>query len=131
MQFPSVFPEGYLRRTESRKAARNYKSNAELKGAIQKLRENNDDEYYALVRLPDFFEALGVLVNSGCLSRQLTRDLFGTAIKHYHNLYVPTMQYLREMHDDKNIYNWFDDLIEKLNKLNNESSRGRGRNNGC
>jgi len=103
--------------TESRKAARNYKSSAELKEAVQKHRENNDKEYYDLVRLPDFFEALGVLVNSSCLSMQLTKDLFGTVIKFYYNLYSPTIQYLREIHDDRNIYTWFDDLAEKLNKL--------------
>lgn len=104
--------------TKSRKAARNYKSGAELKEAVQKLRENNDEEYYDLVRLPDFFEALGVLVNSSCLSKQLTKDLFGTVIKYYYSLYGPTIQYLREIHDDKNIYIWFDDLVDKLNKLN-------------
>ncbi len=103
--------------TESRKAARNYKSGTELKEAIQKLRGNNDKEYYELVRLPDFFEALGVLVSNSCLSKQLTKDLFGTVIKYYYPLYGPTIQYLREIHDDKNIYLWFDDLVEKLNKI--------------
>ena len=73
--------------TESRRIARNYKNSTELKEALQKLRENNDEEYYALVRLPDFFEALGVLVSSGCLSKKNVIDLFGTVIKHYYNLY--------------------------------------------
>ena len=106
--------------TESRKAARNYKNSTELKEAVLKLRQNNDQEYYNLIRLPDFFEALGVLVNSGCLSRELTKDLFGTAIKHYYNLYSQTLQYLREIHDDKNIYTWFDDLAKELTILNNK-----------
>ena len=102
--------------TESRKAARKYKSDAELRDAIQRLRENNDKEYYDLVRLPDFFEALGVLVNSSCLSKQLTKDLFGTVTKYYYKLYGPTIEYLREVHNDKNIYIWFDDLADRLNK---------------
>ncbi len=101
--------------TESRKAARKYKSGAELKEAVQIARGNNDEEYYKLVRLPDFFEALGVLVNRSCLSKELTKDLFGTVVKHYYEIYGPTIWYLREIHNDKNIYTWFDDLAEKLN----------------
>ena len=106
--------------TDSRKVARNYKNGTELKEALQKLRENNEKEYYDLVRLPDFFEALGVLVNSGCLSKKLTIDLFGTVIKYYYNLYGPAIQYLREIHDDKNIYTLFDDLMQKLNIFSTE-----------
>ncbi len=102
--------------TEARKAVRNYKNGSELKDAVQKLRESNHDEYYVLVRLPDFFEALGVLVNTSCLSKQLTKDLFGTAIGYYHKLYVPAIKYLRKKYNDENIYKWFDDLTEKLNE---------------
>jgi hypothetical protein len=104
--------------TASRKAALNYKSGAELKKAVQKLRESKDKEYYDLVRLPDFFEALGVLVSSSCLSKQLTKDLFGTAIKHYYDLYGPTIQYLCKIHGDKNVYIWFDKLVNELSRLN-------------
>ena len=106
--------------TKSRKAARNYKNGVELQQALQKMRENNDQQYYDLVRLPDFFEALGVLVNSGCLSKQLTKDLFGTVIEYYYHLYHPTMQYLREVHDDKNIYILLDHLAQELNIISAE-----------
>jgi len=111
--------------TKSRKAARNYKNGVELQKALQKLRENNEQEYYDLVRLPDFFEALGVLVNSGCLSKQLTKDLFGTVIKHFYHLYGPAIQYLREIYDDKNIYALFDDLAQKLNIISTEEKTSR------
>lgn len=109
--------------TEARKAARNYKNSAELKEAVQKARENNDKEYYYLVRLPDFFEALGVLVKSGCLSKRLTKDLFGTVLKYYYELYGPTIQYLREIHDDENIYTWFDDLVKSINTTNSKGKQ--------
>ena len=111
--------------TESRKAARNYKNGVDLREALQKLRENNDQEYYDLVRLPDFFEALGVLVNSDCLSKQLTKDLFGTPIKHFYHLYGPAIQYLRKIYDDKNIYTLFDDLAQKLNIISTEEKPSR------
>jgi hypothetical protein len=97
--------------TDARKTVRNYKDADKLKDAVQKLGDKNDKEVYILVRLPDFFEALGVLVNTSCLSKQLTRDLFGTAIGYYHELYGPSIQYLREKYKDNNIYKWFDDLV--------------------
>jgi hypothetical protein len=102
--------------TESRRAVWNYKNADELKDAVQRLGEKNDEEAYILIRLPDFFEALGVLVNTSCLSKQLTKDLFGTAIGYYHKRYEPAMQYLRKKYEDENIYKWFDDLAEKLNE---------------
>ncbi len=103
--------------TESRKTARNYKGSAELKDALETARKKNIKEYYRLVRIPDFFEALGVLVNSSCLDKQLTIDLFGSAIEHYYELYKPSIEYLRDFHNDKNIYKWFDNLVTDINKL--------------
>lgn len=108
--------------TESRKVARNYyKDSAKLKIAIQKARDENEQEYYSLVRILDFFEALGVLVNSTCLNKQLTKDLFGTAIVYYHDLYQPSIKYLRDIHGDENIYKWFDYLVKEIAELNKES----------
>jgi hypothetical protein len=104
------------RLTEARKAAFSYKSADELKDAVQKLGKKNDKNFHILVRLPDFFEALGILVNSSCLDKQLTQDLFGTAIGYYHEFYGPTIRYLREINEDEDVYKWFDDLAEKLKK---------------
>ncbi len=95
---------------ESRETAEKYTNGRQLRQALGNLKKNNDKEYYILLRLPSFFEDLGLLVSSQCFSRQLANDLFGTAIKYHYNRYELAIKYLRKKYKDENIYKFFTDL---------------------
>ena len=98
---------------ESRQAAEKYENGTKLKEAVKELSEKNDKQYYVLLRLPDFFEELGLLVNYQCLFPQLAKDMFGTAIKYHYARYEPTVKLLRETYKDQTIYKFFEDLTKK------------------
>jgi len=98
---------------ESRQAVEEYKDGTKLKQALKELKDNNDKQYYVLLRLPDFFEELGLLVNYECLSPQLTKDMFGTAIEYHYTRYKPTIKFLRGKYKDETIYKFFEDLANK------------------
>ena len=100
---------------ESREAAEKYKDGNQLRQAVENLKEKADKESYILLRLPDFFEDLGLLVSRGCFSTKVAHDLFGTAIKYHYNRYEPVIRYLREKHKDKTIYQFFADLATNVN----------------
>ncbi len=59
--------------------------------AINKADSENTEDFYPLLRVADFFDALGLLVMEGFLSREMAFDLFGAAEEHYYNLYRPTI----------------------------------------
>lgn len=99
---------------ESREAAEKYKNGSQLRQALRNLKKNNDKEYYILLRLPDFFEDLGLLVSSECFSRKLANELFGTAIKYHYNRYELAIKYLRKKYKDKTIYEFFEDLATNV-----------------
>ena len=98
---------------ESRQVAEKYEDGTKLKEAVKELSEKNDKQYYVLLRLPDFFEELGLLVNYECLSPQLAKDMFGTAIQYHYTRYKPTIEFLREKYKDETIYKFFKDLANK------------------
>jgi hypothetical protein len=99
---------------ESRQAAEKYKNGIQLQKALENFKKTNDKEYYVLLRLPDFFEDLGLLVNSECFSKQLATDLFGTAMKYHYERYKPAIEYLRTEFNDKTIYKFFEDLATNV-----------------
>jgi len=98
---------------ESRQAVEKYEDGAKLKQALKELKENNDKQYYVLLRLSDFFEELELLVNYECLSPQLAKDMFGTAIKYHYTRYEPTIKFLRAKYKSETIYKFFEDLANK------------------
>lgn len=63
--------------------------------AIQEADASNSDDFYPLVRVANFFDALGLLVMEGFLSRQMAYDLFGAAEEHYYGLYKPVLEDVR------------------------------------
>ncbi len=98
---------------ESRQAVEKYKDGTKLKQALKELKENNNKQYYVLLRLPDFYEDLGLLVTNKCLSPQLAKDMFGTVIKYHYARYKSTIQFMRGKYKDKTIYKFFEDLANK------------------
>jgi len=100
--------------TESRQAVGKYKNGSELSQSLEELRNRSDEQYYVILRLPDFFEDLGLLVNKKCLSLQLAKDMFGTAVKYHYNLYKDTIENMRKIYKDQTIYKFFEDLAEEI-----------------
>lgn len=98
---------------EPRQAVEKYKDGTKLEQAVKEFKENNDEQFYMLLRLPDFFEELGLLVEYDCLNLQLAKDMFGTAIKYHYTGYKPTIEFLRSEYKDKTIYKFFEDLAKK------------------
>jgi len=99
--------------TEPRQLVEEYKERNKLKQAMVNFRDKNDKEAYVLLRLPDFFEELGLLVRNKCLSLQLAKDMFGTAIKYHYNRYEPIIKLLRKKYKDETIYEFFEGLAQK------------------
>ena len=99
---------------ESRQAVEEYEDGTKLRQALEDLKKKNDKQYYVLLRLPDFFEELGLLVNKKCLHPQLAKDMFGTAIKYYYDRYKLTIKYLQEKYQDQTIYKFFSDLVTQV-----------------
>ena len=95
---------------EARKAANEYDDGNKLRNALQDFQANNDPNFYKLMMIPDFFEELGLLVNSTCLNLQLANDLFGTAINHHYVRYEPSIKYLRDKYKDDNLFKFFSQL---------------------
>ena len=75
---------------ESRRAvnALNYK----LKEEIYEADRKNLPELYTLLEVANFFDALGLLIVEGLLSRRLGYRLFGRAEERYYELYRPVIE---------------------------------------
>ncbi|MBA7673793.1 hypothetical protein ES703_81997 [subsurface metagenome] len=79
----------------------------------------NTEDFYILLRVADFFDAIGLLVMEGFLSRKMAYDLFGAAEEHYYNLYRPTI----DEHRFKSSFISFQRLHETFKK---EAARRSG-----
>ena len=59
----------------------------DLKEEIKQAHKQNKPELYPLVRVGNFFDTMGELINRGYLDKDMAYDIFGKAAIHYANLY--------------------------------------------
>ncbi len=63
----------------------------DLTRAIKEADDKASDELAILVRVANFYDALGLLVMEGFLSRSMAYDFFGVSEEYYYGLYSDTM----------------------------------------
>lgn len=63
----------------------------ELKNKIEEADKANSLELYTLVRIANFFDALGVLVKEGLLDCKMGYKIYGRAEEHYYQFYRPIL----------------------------------------
>ena len=83
-----------------------------LGDAIKAADNENGKDFYVLLTVADFIDALGLMVVEGFLRRDMAYDLFGAAEEHYYSLYRPTI-------DDRRFqssYRYFQRLHEIFQK---------------
>lgn len=99
---------------ESRQAANRYAGGEELASALERHDQQNTKDYYVLVRLPNFFEDLGILVSEGAISPKLVAKSLRSPAKGYWALYQPYISAVRRRRQTKCTYQWFEKLVEKI-----------------
>jgi len=62
-----------------------------LTSAINRAEDGASDELAILVRVANFYDALGLLVMEGFLSRSMAYDFFGISEEYYYSLYSDTL----------------------------------------
>ena len=65
---------------------------SDLAKTLEEANASNSDDLYSLVRVANFYDALGLLVMEGSLARSMAYDLFGRAEEHYYSLYKPVLE---------------------------------------
>lgn len=93
-----------------------------LLDVMNKFASENQDEFYLMLRVPNFFETLGMLVRRGELSRETVLDLFESPLHRYYRLFLPFIKEGREAQAKRDeaptLYCDFESLIES-SKMNN------------
>ena len=101
---------------ECRQKANRFQGNpVGLHQALMKLERRNHRDYFALVRLPNFFEDLGILVDEDIISAELVKNSRGGQIKYYWDLY---QCYIRAQQKIRSTtFENFGTLVDELKKL--------------
>jgi hypothetical protein len=105
----------------------NQYSNAPMEQASQKFKEAiksfdevDADEFYLIVRIPNFFENLGYLTCYGHLDRKHALELFGETAKRYWELLLEFVKYQRNerIPPQPNAWVYFEYLAQGCPKQN-------------
>jgi hypothetical protein len=95
---------------EGRLRASNFSSEAELRDAIVESQEEKNDLVYVAMRVPNFFEDVGVLAEAGAIDLGLVDATYGSVCWKWWESFEPTIQTMREQANDRDLYRRFDDL---------------------
>ena len=74
--------------------------------------EADDEEFYIIVRIADFFENLGFLGRKKYIIREDALELFGDTARNYWNLFSALVKYLRteRVNPQPGAWVYFEDL---------------------
>lgn len=110
MNLNSIFDSELI--YESRKAIKEIKNrNGCLCNKLKEYERSDPEKYFILIRVGDFFEHMGWLVDKGYIEDSiLITDLFGGAIINYYKLYEEFVSKEREEHP--HLYKYFEKLKE-------------------
>lgn len=96
---------------EAQRVVSQYRDN--LSQAIEQAANAGEPHYFALVRIANFFENLGRLVDKRYLPRDQVMDLFEHEINDYYPLYKEFIEAWRIKFQDKDLYKDFQNLATK------------------
>ena len=104
---------------EARLAANQYANKTLLLQALIDAEEHSTEEYFVLLRLPNFLEDVGNLVfDQRIVKVESVRHSLGSSIKYYWGLYEPFAQHLqeqqRERGDDATTFEAFKKLANQM-----------------
>lgn len=83
-----------------------------LQEVIQKYEKENQEEYFLITKVANYFENVGVLIDRGYLPRDLVMDLFGDSAGYYYELYQNYITVSRQR-GDTDLYEHFERLATR------------------
>jgi len=83
-----------------------------LREAIEEYQKQNQEEYFLLTKVANYFEDIGSLVHRGYLRKNLMMDLLGDSANYYYNLYESYIETTRQK-GDPDLYERFEQLAKK------------------
>ena len=86
----------------------------DLLNAIEGHYNAADRAYYELIRVPNFFEDLGLMAREGTISEGVVRKLFAGPVLGKWELWKPTIDYLREVSGRRLMYEHFQWLSGRM-----------------
>lgn len=98
---------------EAREYAAKYEVGAPLRDAIKQFRENKAHEYFVLMRIPNFFEQLGLLRQERTVSLNVLNAWVGSIIIREWDRWELAVEYLRKLSSSTN-YKMWQDLATKI-----------------
>lgn len=100
---------------EGRQAAAIYTTPDALRVGIEKARSNPEgDEYYMLVRVPNFFEDLAVMVEDGLASFEDVKRTLGSQVVGKWLHWQPSVAFMRETSGRPTVYEHFEALARRM-----------------
>lgn len=110
MNLNSIFDSELI--YESRKAIKEIKNRNEcLCNKLKEYERSDPEKYFILIRVGDFFEHMGWLVDKGYIEDStLITELFGGAIINYYKLYGEFVS--KEREEQPHLYKYFEKLKE-------------------
>lgn len=83
----------------------------------EEYEQKNEEDYFLIVKVGNFFEHLGVLVDRNYLPRKVLIELLGSSIKYYYEIFVDYITQYRKTKGPTNLYIYFERLA-KLSAIN-------------
>lgn len=86
--------------------------------AILKARKDNRQDYYIFLRIPSFFEEIGIMcLVAESVPPELVYEFFASAIASFWHKYEPWIRDYRNQQNDNRFYENFEKLAEEMNTI--------------
>lgn len=82
--------------------------------AFEKAYEGNREDFYILIRVPTFFEDMGILVEESALDVGYTRKSWAWVIERLWKLWAPTIARIRQLEEWPSYYEHFEGLKNRI-----------------
>lgn len=79
---------------------------------IKEYEEKNDERYFIIGKIGNFFENVGLLVVKKYLPRNVVMELIGPTVKYYYGLYKEDIEQSRRKKKLPDIYRYFEYLAK-------------------
>lgn len=100
--------------SESREKAASHSSPDDLRDAVEESYKEASAEYYALIRVPSFFDSLGSMTRQGSITEDNVRQSLSEVIKTTWIHWLPAVRYLRSTSETDAVYDNFEWLYGKM-----------------
>ena len=92
---------------DARKLEVSFGDQAGLRRAIEEKYPTQDADYFALERIPVFFENLGILEKHRAVSLDLVQDMFGPLLADEYERWKPSINWLRDFTGEEALFGNF------------------------